>query len=69
MMTLQTSVRAIRNGERTLFAGTAVSFASAINDGSRTFFARFMAALAESRRREGERTIRCYSHLLDDHKP
>jgi hypothetical protein len=68
-MTLQTSVRAIRNGERTLFVRTAVSFASAINEGSRTFFARFMAALAELRRREGERTIRHYRNLLDDYKP
>jgi hypothetical protein len=67
-MTFQASVRAIRDGERILFAGTASSFGSAISERSMEFSARFMAALAESRRREAERAIRHCSNLLGDLK-
>jgi hypothetical protein len=65
-MTFQASVRVIRDGERILFAGTAFSFAGAVSERSVEFSARFMAALAESRRHEAQRAIRHYCHLLGD---
>ena len=68
-MALQDSVRAIRNGERTLLARTAGSFAGAINENSKDFIAQFMAALGESRRCEAERIIRRYANLRSDLKP
>jgi len=62
-MTLQASVRAMRNGERALPARAVGSFAGAINENSKEFIAHFMAALGESRRCEAERIIRRYSNL------
>jgi uncharacterized protein YPO0396 len=68
-MALQDSARAIRNGERTLLARAAGSFAGAINENSKDFIAQFMAALGESRRCEAERIIRRYANLRSDLKP
>ena len=67
-MTLQASIRAIRDGERTLFSRAAFSFASAIDECSREFLTRFRSALAESRRCEAERIIRRYKNLRTDPK-
>lgn len=64
-MTLQV-LREIRTGERTLFVRVALSFASAGDRHFRIFAARFMNALAESRRKEAARIVRHYSDLLDD---
>jgi hypothetical protein len=64
-MTLE-AVRAIRHGERTLFARTATMFTGAIVDRSQESVAVFMGALAESRRREAQRIIRYYVNLLGD---
>jgi hypothetical protein len=61
---LQASVREIVHGERTLFARTAVMFAGAVADRYQDTVTRFMGALAQSRRREAERTIRYYRTLL-----
>jgi hypothetical protein len=54
-MALQDSARALGNGERTLLARAAGSFAGAINENSKDFIAQFMAALGESRRCEAEK--------------
>ena len=65
-MTLESSVRAIRNGERVLVVHTAFSFARAVNERSREFLARFVAALGETRQVEAKRIIRRYGNLFDD---
>jgi len=65
-MTLQASVREIVHGERTLFARTAVTFAGAVADQYQDTVVKFMGALAQSRRREAERTIRHYRILLGE---
>ena len=65
-MTLQSSVREIRTGERVLFVHTAFSFARAVNERTRDFFACFLAALGETRQSEAKRIIRRYGNLFDD---
>jgi hypothetical protein len=59
---------AIPGGERTIFASTVLSFVGAINERGKTLVARFMTALDESKRREADRLIRRYQHLIDDPK-
>lgn len=66
-MTLE-AVRAIRHGERTLFARTATMFTGAMVDRSQKAVAVFMGALAESRQREAQRIIRHYINLLGELK-
>jgi hypothetical protein len=67
-MTVQSSMTAIPGGERTIFASTVLSFVGAINERGKTLVARFMTALDESKRREADRLIRRYQHLIDDPK-
>ena len=63
---ISVSARAIGDSEQTLLARASYSLVSSINDRFRKFGARFMAALDASKRREGERLIRRYRHLIDE---
>ena len=65
-MTVQATVRTSGNVERTLLARAVYAFVSVVNEGSRKFFARVMAALDESRRREAARLLHRYRDLIDD---
>jgi hypothetical protein len=58
--------RVAGNAEQTTLARFAYSFVGFVNERARNFGMRFMAAMDESRRREGERLIQRYRHLIDD---
>ncbi len=63
----QTSMRAKFNYERSsLVQSASVTPGYRVNRCRRAFFARLMSALDESRRREADRIIRQYRHLIDD---
>ncbi len=62
----QTSMRAKFNYERSgLVQSALVALGYRVNRCRRAFFAKLMFTLDESRRREADRIIRQYRHLID----
>ena len=67
-MNVQATVRATGNDERAILARAAISLVQLINARANKFFTLFMTALYESRRREAEKVIRRYGHLIHNPK-